>query len=71
MKGLVTVAFSETLMTPENYTIFNDNFLKLSIIPGEELQKGENKSIEAWQIVDFRAMEMDIQVNFTNPLQIS
>jgi hypothetical protein len=60
MKGLMTVEFSEKIATPSNYTLFNDEFLRLRIIPSEDTKPGENKSLIAWQIVAFRAKEMDI-----------
>ncbi len=71
MKGLMTVEFSEKIATPSNYTMFNDDFLRLRIIPSEDTKPGENKSLIAWQIVAFRAKEMDIQLNFTDPIVIS
>jgi len=31
----------------------------------------EDKNISAWNIIAFRNNEMDIQINFTNPMGIS
>lgn len=45
MKGLMTVTFSDAVITPGNYSKFNDQFLRLRVIPGEEPRPEENKSI--------------------------
>lgn len=59
------------MLIPANYTKFNDGFLRFQVISGDELRPGDNKSISAWQIVNFRDDEMDVQLNFTNPMIIS
>ncbi len=56
----MTVEFSEKIAKPANFTLFNDDFLRLTIIPSEDTKPGENKSLLAWQIVTFREKEMDI-----------
>lgn len=71
MKGLMTVEFSEKVAKPANYTLFNDAFLSLRVIPSDDTKPGENKTLLAWQIVAFRDKEMDIQLNFTDPMVIS
>ena len=37
----------------------------------EEVKKSQDKSIKAWKIVAVRDKEIDIQINFTNPMAIS
>ena len=69
MKGVMTVQFNEKIAIPQNYTKFNDQFLKMRVVRGEE--DGEDKNISAWNITAFRDNEMDIQINFTNPMGIS
>jgi hypothetical protein len=54
---------------PQNYSKFNDQFLKMRVVRGED--DGEDKNISAWNITAFRDNEMDIQINFTNPMGIS
>lgn len=34
MKGLVTVQFSDAMVIPANFTMFNNRFLQLTVIPG-------------------------------------
>lgn len=41
----------------------------MRVVRGED--DGEDKNISAWNITAFRDNEMDIQINFTNPLGIS
>jgi hypothetical protein len=41
----------------------------MRVVRGEE--DGEVKNISAWKIITFRDKEMDIQINFTNPMGIS
>ena len=36
-----------------------------------DLEDKEDKNISAWNITAFRDNEMDIQINFTNPMGIS
>jgi hypothetical protein len=55
MKGMMTVTFSSPMIVPGNYTKYNSNFLQIKVIPGERLRPGENKTLTAWQIVDFTA----------------
>ena len=59
------------MVVPGNFTLFNEEFLEFKVTPGEELKRGENKSIAAWSIVDFTESEMKIQVNFSNPMIMS
>ena len=56
----MTVEFSDKIAKPANYTLFNDQFLRLRIIKSEETKPSENKTIEYWQIVSLRDREMDI-----------
>lgn len=69
MKGVMTVQFNDKIAIPQNYSKFNDQFIKMRVVRGEE--DGEDKNISAWNITDFRDNEMDIQINFTNPMGIS
>ena len=69
MKGLLTIQFSDKVVIPQNYTLFNDQFMRLKIINGDE--NGLAKNLSAWKITAFRDFEMDIQLNFTDPLSIS
>jgi hypothetical protein len=78
MRGLLTVEFSDKIAELANYTNYNDAFLAFRVIPASSDQdslgssnKTENKSIAAWQIVAVRTTEMDIQLNFTDPMVIS
>ena len=41
----------------------------MRVVRGEE--DGEDKNISAWEIIAFRDNEMDININFTNPMGIS
>jgi hypothetical protein len=41
----------------------------MRVVRGED--DGEDKNISAWNITAFRDNEMDIQINFTNPMGIS
>jgi hypothetical protein len=41
----------------------------MRVVRGEE--DGEDKNISAWEIIAFRDNEMDIHINFTNPMGIS
>ena len=59
-KGLLTVEFSEKIAKPANFTLFNDQFLNLRIIPTEDTKPSENKTLAFWRIVEFRDKEMDI-----------
>ena len=69
MKGIMTVQFNDIIAIPQNYSQFNDQFLKIRVQRGEE--DTEDKNISAWNIIAFRNNEMDIQINFTNPMGIS
>jgi hypothetical protein len=69
MKGVMTVQFNDKIAIPQNYSKFNDQFIKMRVVRGEE--DGEDKNISAWNITAFRDKEMDIQINFTNPMGIS
>ena len=69
MKGIMTVQFNDIIAIPQNYSQFNDQFLKIRVQRGEE--DTEDKNISAWNIIAFRNNEMDIQINFTNPIGIS
>ena len=71
MKGLMTVQFSDKISKPANYTMFNEEFLKIRIIKSEDTKPTENKTLIDWKIVAFRAKEMDIQLNFSDPIVIS
>ncbi len=67
----MNVILSEKIAKPANYSIFNEDFLQFRIISAEEAKQGVKKSIKAWYIVAFRGSEMDIQLNFTDPMAIS
>jgi len=54
MKGLMTVEFSEPVAKPANFTLFNDEFLKIRVIPSEDTKPDQNKTLKSWQIVEFR-----------------
>jgi hypothetical protein len=41
----------------------------MRVVRGEE--DGEDKNISSWNITAFRDNEMEIQINFTNPMGIS
>jgi hypothetical protein len=41
----------------------------MRVVRGED--DGEDKNISAWNITAFRENEMDIKINFTNPMGIS
>ena len=41
----------------------------MRVVRGED--DDEDKNISAWKITAFRDYEMDIQINFTNPIGIS
>lgn len=69
MKGVMTVQFTEKIAIPQNYSSFNDQFMRMRVVRGEE--DGEDKNITAWNRTAFRDNEMDIQINFTNPMGIS
>ena len=71
MKGLATIEFSQPVAKPDNYTLFNDDFLKVKLIPSEDSRPDQNKNLAGWQIVAFRKNEMDIQLNFSDPMIIS
>ena len=48
MKGLMTVEFSEAVVTPMNYTLFNDEFIKIRVIPSEDTKHDQNKTVKEW-----------------------
>ena len=50
----MTVAFSDSIIIPANYTSFNDAFLGIRLILGQKALPGENKTLTGWQIVAFR-----------------
>ena len=36
MKGLMTVQFSDRIAIPQNFSLFNDQFMKMRVVRGEE-----------------------------------
>lgn len=60
VKGLMTIEFSEPIAKPQNYTLFNNQFLRIRVIPSEDTRPDQNKSLIDWKIVAFRKSEMDI-----------
>ncbi len=57
-KGTMTVQFSDSIVSPQNYSSFNDQFIRIQIINGEDDAK--NKTLQSWKIVEFRDTEMDL-----------
>ena len=56
--GLVTIRFTEPLIIPQNYSLFNNEILELKVIPGvidaeEYLKRLEQEDIESWNITKF------------------
>ena len=51
-KGLMTVQFSDHILAPQNYSGFNDQFIRIKIINEED--DGTNKTLQSWKIVEFR-----------------
>ncbi len=70
MKGVMTVQFNDKITVPGNFSLFNDQFLRMRVVKGDS-DDNENKNITSWNITAFRSNEMDIQINFTDPLAIS
>jgi|NOAtaT_5_FD_contig_41_4332614_length_671_multi_1_in_0_out_0_2 hypothetical protein len=70
MKGIMTVQFNDKITVPANFSLFNDQFIRMRVVKGDS-DDNENKNITSWNITAFRSNEMDIQINFTDPLAIS
>jgi hypothetical protein len=51
-KGLMTVQFSDPIVPPQNYSGFNDQFIRMKIINEED--DGTNKTLQSWKIIEFR-----------------
>lgn len=58
MKGLLTIQFSDRVAIPQNYSLFNEQFLRLKVINGES--NDIPKNLTSWNITAFRDFEMDI-----------
>jgi hypothetical protein len=48
----MTVQFSDPIVAPQNYSGFNDQFIRMKIINEED--DGTNKTLQSWKIVEFR-----------------
>ena len=58
--GLVTIRFTEPLIIPQNFTLFNNEILELKVIPGvidaeEYLKRLEQDEIESWNVTKFES----------------
>lgn len=69
-RGEVTVAFSQAVLIPENYTSIDERFLSLKVIPKVK-DTDLNKNISEWAVTQFSETQMTLKVNFTSPEEIS
>ncbi len=58
--GLVTVRFTEPLVIPENFTLFDSEILELKVIPGvidaaEYLKRIDQEDIDSWVVTKFNS----------------
>ena len=63
--GLVTVKFSEKVIVPGEYKLFNETVFKIWIDSIYEI------GLARWQITSFTNAQMQIQLNITNPTYVS
>jgi len=71
LKGLVTVEFSQEVIVPANFTLFNAEFLRLWVVPSQWTTSEQNKGLDSWIITSFTKKQMQIQLQFVNPAIIS
>ena len=71
--GLLTVTFTQSIIVPENYSMFNQSVLKIEVKPSpdSQVENAGDLSIYNWKIVSLKSTVMKIQLNFTNPNKIS
>ena len=63
----MTVAFSNPIIVPGNYSNFNSSILTIDIHEGST----SNLTITSWKITSFSSTQMTIQLEFSDPTLVS
>ena len=69
--GLVTVRFSEKMKIINDTSLIDETVLKISVVPNSKSEQILDKRILNWNVTSLDEREMRIQLNFSNPEDIS
>ncbi len=69
--GLVTVRFSENMNVINDTSLFDESVLLISVVPNSRSEQILDKRILNWNVTSLNEREMGIQLNFSNPEDIS
>ena len=57
MRGEIKIKFSEKMIIPQDYLLFDEVFFTITVIPdlsNPESSEGKNKNIKSWSLTDFK-----------------
>ena len=56
MRGEVKIVFSDKMIIPKNYQLFDEVFFTLTVVPdvsNPESSEGKNKKVKSWTLTEF------------------
>ena len=57
MRGEVKIVFTDKMIIPQNYQLFDEVFFTLTVIPdlsNPESSEGKNKNVKSWSLTEFQ-----------------